>query len=153
MIGRARLFFFVACIVAAVIVGTNFPFVTLWNERSTINAAGSEIRSLHAESRSLESDLRRLGDRAFVERIAGEYDALGSTPGPSAGSKAGSTARGRPRGGWAAGPLGDHLVPPGDLQPSDAMLGPSPPPVRKGGHEASFWSRVLGQLEFWHALF
>ncbi len=149
MIQRARLFFFAALLVGAVIVVTSFPLGSLLQGRSTVRTESAQLAALQRANRTLSSQVRALHDPAVVGQIAHEQYGL-SAPGlrsvvvlPAAGRSMSS----------ARNPLADNPVPPSDLQPSDAILGPgvqsAPPPA----HQPSFWRRVLDNLEFWHSLF
>ena len=149
MIGRARLFFFVALLIAVAILVTNFPLGALVQGRSALRADSAQLLALQAENQVLSSQVRALHDPATVSRIAHEQYGL-ITPGQRSivvlPGPAGSPSS-------MPDPLANNPIPSSDLLPSDAILGPSArvaqPPVREPG----FWHRVLDSLEFWHSLF
>ena len=53
MIGRARLFFFVALLIAVAILVTNFPLGALVQERSAVRADSAQLLALQAENQVL----------------------------------------------------------------------------------------------------
>ncbi|MGA2803562.1 MAG: septum formation initiator family protein [Acidimicrobiales bacterium] len=149
MIKRARLFFFVALLIALVILLANFPLGALVQGRAAVRADTAQLLALQAENRALSSQLRALHDPATVGRIAHEEYGL-VTPGqrsvvvlPGAARSSSSTPD----------PLSDNPIPSSDLLPSDAILGPSARVAQPPVHEPGFWHRVIGTLEFWHSLF
>ena len=120
MIQRARLFFFVALLIAAVVLVANFPLAALMRERSTLRADTAQLATLRATNRTLALQVRALHDPANVGRIAHEEYGL-TPPGwrlvvvlPGAGRSGSSTPS----------PLANNLVPSTDLLPSDAILDP-----------------------------
>jgi len=148
VLGRARLFFVVAFVLAAVILIANLPVGTLLQGRSTLRSDSTQLASLRAENQLLASEVKALHDPAVVGRIAHSEYGL-TVPGERSvvvlpgSAKASSTQN----------PLADNLVPPSDLLPSDAMLDPSVAVAAAPVQEQSFWHRVLASLEFWHSLF
>jgi len=149
MIQRARLFFFVALVIAAVILVANFPVGALLEGRSTVRTDSARLASMQAENRQLLDQVNALHESAVVGRIAHSEYGL-TVPGERSlvvlpGSTKSSTSE--------QNPLADNPVPPSDLLPSDAMLDPSVATVTPVVHEPGFWHRVLASLEFWHSLF
>ena len=149
MIHRARLFFFAALLIAAVILVANFPVGALLKERSTVRTDSAQLASLQAENRELSTEVKALQEPAVVGRIAHLEYGL-TEPGERSvvvlpGSAKASTS--------APNPLADNPIPASDLLPSDAILDPSVAAPTPTVHEPSFWRRVLDTLEFWHALF
>jgi cell division protein FtsL len=149
VIKRARLFFFVALLLALLILLANFPLRALVEGRSAVRADTTQLVALQAENRALTSQVRDLHDSATVGRIAHEEYGL-VTPGqrsvvvlPGAGGSSAS----------APDPLSDNPIPLSDLLPSDAILGPSARLAQPPVHEPGFWHRVIATLEFWHSLF
>jgi cell division protein FtsB len=149
MIGRARLFFFVALLIAVAILVTNFPLGALVQERSAVRADSAQLLGLQAENQVLSSQVRALHDPATVGRIAHEQYGL-ITPGERSvvvlPGPAGSSSS-------MPDPLANNPIPSSDLLPSDAILGPSARVVQPPVREPGFWHRVLDSLEFWHSLF
>ena len=149
MIQRARLFFFVALLIAAVIAVANFPLGALVHERSTVQAENAQLAALRTEDKTLASEVRALHDPATVGRIAHQEYGLIS-PGQRSvvvlpGSTGSSTS--------ARNPLDNSPIPLSDVLPSDAILDPTMQAQPAPAHQPSFWHRVLGTLEFWHSLF
>jgi cell division protein FtsB len=149
MIHRARLFFFVALAIAAVVLIANFPFGALLEGRSTVRADSAEVAKLQAANKQLSTQVQALHDPAVIGQIAHSEYGL-TEPGersvvvlPSS-TKSPKTTR---------NPLAAGPVPPSDLLPSDAVLDPSLPGQAPAVREPGFWHRVLGSLEFWHSLF
>jgi hypothetical protein len=149
MIGRARLFFFVALLIAVAILVTNFPLGALVQGRSAVRADSAHLLALQAENQVLSSQVRALHDPATVGRIAHEQYGL-ITPGQRSivvlPGPAGSSSS-------MPDPLANNPIPSSDLLPSDAILGPSARVAQPPVHEPGFWHRVLDSLEFWHSLF
>jgi len=149
MIKRARLFFFVALLIALVILVSNFPLGALVEGRSAVRADTAQLLALQAGNRVLASQVRALHDPATLGRIAHEEYGLISPgersvvvlPGPAGSSSS------------ASDPLSDNPIPSSDLLPSDAILGPGARTPQPAVHEPGFWHRVLDSLEFWHSLF
>jgi len=149
VIKRARLFFFLALLIALVVLVANFPLGSLVEGRSAVRADTAQLAALQAENRALSSEVRALHDPATVGRIAhSEYGLV--TPGQRSvvvlPGAAGSSSS-------APDPLSDNPIPSSDLLPSDAILGPSARLAQPPVHEPSFWHRVIATLEFWHSLF
>ena len=149
MIRRARLFFFVALLVAVVILVANFPLGALVQGRTTLRTDTTQLMALQAENRALSAQVKALHDPASIGRIAHEEYGL-IAPGqrsivvlPGANGSSGGTPD----------PLADNPIPSSDLLPSDAILGPSARTAQPIMREPSFWRRVLSSLEFWHSLF
>ncbi len=162
MIQRARLFFFVALLVAGVVLVTNFPLTSLLHDRSTLGAENHQLAGLRAANDSLSAQVNALKSPATVGQIAHQDYGLVSRgqrsvvvlPGPP----------GSAGGGGASGPLANGPVPSSDLLPSDSILAPSVPSSSSapsssstnGGHGRSgpgFWGRVMNRLEFWKSVF
>ena len=148
MIQRARLFFFVALLIAVVILVGNFPLGALVRERSTVRTESAQLAALQAANRTLWSQVRALHDPATVAQIAHEQYSL-VAPGqrsvvvlPGAAGSSSSTPD----------PLANNPVPASDLLPSDAILDPGVQAAPSPEHEPGFWRRVLDTLEFWHSL-
>jgi cell division protein FtsB len=149
MIQRARLFFFVALLIAVVVLVANLPVGALLRERATVRADSAQLATLQAENQQLSAQVKALHDPAVVGQIAhseygltepGERSVVvlpGSTKVPSS----------------TPNPLAYNAVPPSDLLPSDAILDPNVPAAPPTVHEPGFWHRVLDSLEFWHSLF
>ena len=142
MIQRARLFFFVALLIAVVILVGNFPLGALVRERSTVRTESAQLAALQATNRTLWSQVRALHDPATVAQIAHEQYSL-VAPGPR--SAAGSSSS-------TPDPRANNPVPASDLLPSDAILDPGVQAAPSPEHEPGFWRRVLDTLEFWHSL-
>jgi len=151
MIRRARLFFFVALLVAGVILFANLPIRSLTQERSTLQAETARLATLQETTRMLSAQVRSLHDPATVAQIAhqeyglvfpGERSivVLPSPVGTSASSS-------------IPDPLADNPIPASDLLPSDAILAPSATAGETSAGSPGFWHRVLSTLEFWHSLF
>jgi cell division protein FtsB len=149
MIGRARLFFFVALLIAVVILVANFPVSALLQERSTVRTDSAQLAALQTENRALSSQLRALHDPATVGQIAHEEFGL-VTPGERAVVVLPASAE---RSSQTSDPLAESPIPASDLLPSDALLDPSVPAARSASHGPGFWHRVADTLEFWHSLF
>ena len=149
MIHRARLFFFAALLIAAVILVANFPVGALLKERSTVRTDSAQLASLQAENRELSTEVKALQEPAVVGRIAHLEYGL-TEPGERSvvvlpGSAKASTS--------APNPLADNPIPASDLLPSDAILDPVVQGAAPQAKEPGFWHRVLANLEFWHSLF
>ena len=150
MIHRARLFFLVSLVVAAVVLVANFPVAALLRERSTLRADTSHLTSLQAENRELSSQVKALNDPAVVGEIAHAEYGL-TEPGERSVVVLPEATKSSPSGG---NPLADGQIPTSDILPSDAILDPGvSPPQQPKVHEPGFWHRVLSSLEFWHSLF
>ena len=72
MIQRARLFFFMALLIAGVIVVTNFPLGSLLHARTTVQTESAQLAALREANRTLSSEVRELRDPATVGQIAHE---------------------------------------------------------------------------------
>jgi cell division protein FtsB len=149
VIRRARLFFFVSMLVAAVILVTNFPVGQLLHGRSTIETETAQLAALQEANKTLTSQVRALHDPSTVGEIAHEEYGL-ITPGERSVVVLPGVGGSRFSG---PNPLANNLVPPSDLQPSDAILDPVVQGAAPQAKEPGFWHRVLANLEFWHSLF
>jgi len=149
MIRRARLFLFVALLIAAAIVVANFPLGALLTDRSTVRAETAQLAALRAANRAMSSEVRALQDAATVGRIAHEEYGLISRGQRSLVVLPTSTASGAS----AGSPLANSPVPASDLLPSDAILDPSVPVYQPPARGPGFWQRVVDRLEFWRSLF
>jgi len=150
MIHRARLFFFVALVVAAVVLVANFPVGALLHERSTLKTDTAQLAALQAENRQLSSQVKALHDPAVVGEIAHAEYGL-TEPGERSVVVLPTTTKSSSSG---ANPLADNRIPSSDVLPSDAILDPGvSPAAQPSGHGPGFWHRVLSSLEFWHSLF
>jgi len=149
VIRRARLFFFVALLIAAAIVVANFPLGALLNDRSTVRAESAQLATLRAANRALAFEVRALQGAATVGRIAHEEYGLVSRGQRSLVVLPFSAVSGAS----AGNPLANTPIPSSDLLPSDAILDPAVPATQPAGRGPGFWQRVLDRLEFWHSLF
>jgi len=149
VIRRARLFFFIALLIAVAVVVANFPLGALLNDRSTVRAETTQLAALRAANRALALEVRALEDAATVGRIAHQEYGLISRGQRSMVVLPSSTVSGAS----AGNPLADNPIPSSDLLPSDAILDPAVPVSQSSGHGPGFWQRVLNRLEFWHSLF
>jgi len=149
MIHRARLVFFVALAISALVFIANFPLGALLQGRSTVRADSAQLAKLRAENKQLTSQVRALHDPTVIGQIAHSEYGL-TEPGERSVVVLPGTAKGSRT---TRNPLAEGPVSPSDLLPSDAILNPyssgTEPTVRGPG----FWHRVLGSLEFWHSLF
>ena len=150
MIHRARLFFLVSLLIAAVVLVANFPFAALLHERSTLRADSSHLSALTAENHELASQVRALHDPAVVGEIAHAEYGL-TEPGERSVVVLPATTKSPSSG---QNPLADNEISPSDILPSDAILDPGVSPgAAPSVHEPGFWHRVVSSLEFWHSLF
>jgi cell division protein FtsB len=148
MLRRARLLFLLSAVAALVIVATELPLGSLMRARSQGATAAAELAKVRQENHLLASEVAGLKKGSTIEQIAHQQYGL-----VKAGQKSYvvmPTARAGDTGG--AGPLGDHLIPPSDLVPSDASLSPPSTSASVPGESGGFWHRLLNRLEFWKAV-
>ena len=148
MIKRARLFFFVALLLALLIVLANFPLGALVEGRSAVRADTAQLWRCKPRTAPFVSGegSARSGDRR-----------ANRTRGIRFGHARPAFRRGAARGGRI-------VMPPRPTRSrttrsrsptccratrSSALRAPAQPPVPEPG----FWHRVLATLEFWHSLF
>jgi len=155
-----------AVTLAALVIGTSFPFSQLLGQRQQLVAAQGQLDRLDAQNRALTTESTLLGtpgteaaiaraDYGFVQPGQKAYDIL-----PTAGAPLTSAADS------GHVPLEGPPVAPGSAQ-SQALLAagafgatssPSPSTAPSGAHarhgggsaqHSTLWGRVLRTLEFW----
>lgn len=145
MIHRARLLFVCAVVLAAVIVGAEFPLGQLLHERQVVAATSSQLQKLQSQNRWLSGQIAQLHQPATVGRIAHEQYGLvqkGESSVvvlPSAGDGGGSD------------PLSTTHIPSSDLVPSDSLPATPQTGTSTGPPQQGFFSRLIQRLEFWKA--
>lgn len=153
MLGRARLVFGLAVLLAGFILVMQFPVSGLVHARASAVAASSQLAKLKAENHVLSSQVRDLEKGSAIQQIAHEEYGLVDPGQRAVVVMPGGTTGGRVRGQGSTGsasPLGAQTIPKGDLVPSDAQLNPDPPSQGSQGG-GSYWHRLLNRLEFWKA--
>lgn len=144
-LGRARLCFLSALVVACGVVVAEFPVSSLVAARDSVARSAAELSALRGENKVLAADISRLDSATTISELAhreyglvarGEETVVIIPPaGPGSGSTVGEA------------PLDATKIPASDLVPSDAELEPTGDLVPRAS--TSFWGRVLDRLEFW----
>ena len=153
MLGRARLVFGLAVLVAGIILLTQFPVGSLVNARQSAATASSQLSKLKAENQALAAQVRGLEKGSTIQQIAHQEYGLIEPGQRSVVVMPGGNTGGRVHGEGATGaasPLGSDTIPRSDIVPSDAQLNPDPSSHGSQGG-ASYWQRLLNRLEFWKA--
>lgn len=142
----ARAGFLVSLVLAALIVGKEFPFDTLLHGRSAVAASTRQLAALQHTDKVLSTEIAALGQPATIERIAhADYGLV--PPGqtfevvlPGAGHRSSGTD-----------PLADNPLPRSAIVPSDASVATAPGTAGETSTSPSFWTRLINRLEFWKA--
>ncbi len=147
MVRRARLVLLAAVVLAAVVLGIEFPFGQLVHARAAVATTTAELAQVRRADRQLAGQVRDLASGSSIQQVAhADYGLVGRGQ-QSVVIMPGSRS-GRVHGRGAS--LGTSTIPSSDLVPSDALLDPSAPrPSARPA--ASFWQRLLDRLEFWKA--
>lgn len=144
-LGRARLVFLSALVVACGVVVAEFPVSSLVAARDAVSRSAGELRALRSENKVLGSEIARLDSAATISELAHRQYGLVASGQETVVIIPPAGAAGRSTVGEA--PLDATTIPASDLVPSDAELAPTGDLSPHGA--ASFWERVLDRLEFW----
>jgi cell division protein FtsB len=160
-VGRARLGFVGALVVAAIVLFAWFPASSLLSQRSSLAGAEAKLGALHKQDAALAQERKNLNDAGEIGRIAREQYQLVS-PGqqayqvlpPSDAAAAGTPYAGDPGSDGPVTPSATPELPPGSVtttttpvtaHPHAGGTHPVPAPAPSGG----FVSRMVQALEFW----
>jgi cell division protein FtsB len=165
-VGRSRLAFLGAIVVAAVVLFAWFPAGSLLSQRSNLSNTEAELGALHQQDTALAQESKDLSDAGEIGRIAREQYQLVSPgqqayevlPPPSGSTSAGTPYAGDPGSDGPVTPSAASELPPGGLTTTTS----APPAPESHAHpvgahpgtttttpSGGFVARVMQSLEFW----
>lgn len=143
-LGRARLAFAGAVVVAIVVVATGLPMGTIVHQRQALAAVSRQLAAVEAHNTAVRAEIASLRQAPTIEAIAREEYGL-----VRPGQRSYVILPGKGTHTVGAGNLGAQRIPAGDVVPTGVSALDPPATATTGSRPASLWSRTLNELEFW----
>jgi cell division protein FtsB len=158
-LGRARLLFFGAVVLSAIVLFAWFPIGSLLSQRSNLSGTQSQLATLHQQDTALAQEKKNLSDAGEIGRLARQQYQLVS-PGqqsyqvlpPSGAATPGTPYAGDPGSKGPVAPSATPELPPGGVTTTttpDSSFTPHDTHAPSASAGSGFVGRVMRSLEFW----